>query len=251
MARDITKLHPRLQEKIAKLKKLCAEANLELGIGECLRTVEEQDALYAQGRTTAGSIVTNAKGSAYESQHQWGVAFDFFKNIKGSEFNDTSFFYKVGALAKSLGLGWGGDWKSFVDLPHLYLTDWGGSTSELKKAYGTPENFFQTWENTENITVEKNIDELAAEVISGKWGNGNARKENLTKAGYDYTAVQKRVNDILAEKTEQEQEFHIVQSGDTLATIAKTYNTTINTLIELNEIKTPDLIFPNQKIRIR
>lgn len=41
------------------------------------------------------------------------------------------------------------------------------------------------------------MEELAHEVIAGKWGNGSDRKKRLTDAGYDYSAVQKRVNEIL------------------------------------------------------
>ena len=44
---------------------------------------------------------------------------------------------------------------------------------------------------------EKTIDELAREVITGLWGNGQERYDRLTAAGYDYYAVQKRVNEIL------------------------------------------------------
>lgn len=44
---------------------------------------------------------------------------------------------------------------------------------------------------------KKSVDTLAREVIAGKWGNGDARKKALTDAGYDYSAVQKRVNEIL------------------------------------------------------
>ena len=43
----------------------------------------------------------------------------------------------------------------------------------------------------------KSVDELAREVIDAKWGNGEDRKKRLTEAGYDYSAVQKRVNEIL------------------------------------------------------
>lgn len=49
----------------------------------------------------------------------------------------------------------------------------------------------------ENESQTKTIDELANEVILGDWGNGRARDEALTKAGYDFTQVQKRVNEIL------------------------------------------------------
>ena len=46
-------------------------------------------------------------------------------------------------------------------------------------------------------TPKKSIETIAREVLAGKWGNGSARKQALTKAGYDYDAVQKKVNDLL------------------------------------------------------
>lgn len=47
-------------------------------------------------------------------------------------------------------------------------------------------------------TAKKTVDELAKEVLDGKWGNGDARKQKLTAAGYDYSAVQNRVNELCA-----------------------------------------------------
>lgn len=47
-------------------------------------------------------------------------------------------------------------------------------------------------------TTKKSVDTLAKEVIQGKWGNGDDRKNRLTKAGYDYYAVQKKVNELLS-----------------------------------------------------
>ena len=44
---------------------------------------------------------------------------------------------------------------------------------------------------------KKTVDEIAVEVVAGLWGNGAERKEKLTAAGYDYFAVQKRVNEML------------------------------------------------------
>ena len=52
--------------------------------------------------------------------------------------------------------------------------------------------------------VEKTIDQLADEVLAGKWDNGAERERLLTAAGYDYNAVQKRVNEILNKKTVDE-----------------------------------------------
>lgn len=145
--RNITELHPRLQVKMEELKAACEAAGLKIGIGECLRTTAEQNALYAQGRTAPGSIVTNAPGSSYSSQHQWGIAFDFYRNDGTGAYNeDGNFFERVGAIGKSIGLGWGGDWTSIKDRPHLYLPDWGSTPKPLKAAYGTPEAFMATWD---------------------------------------------------------------------------------------------------------
>ena len=45
--------------------------------------------------------------------------------------------------------------------------------------------------------AKKSVDTIAREVIQGKWGNGAERKQKLTAVGYDYSAVQKRVNELL------------------------------------------------------
>lgn len=146
--RDVTQLHPDLQKKIRELYNKCEKAGLKIGISECLRSTAEQDALYAQGRTKPGKIVTNAKGSTYSSMHQWGVAFDFYRNDgKGAYNTSGKFFDKVGKLGKECGLEWGGDWKSIVDKPHFQLPNWGSTATKLKAVYGQPANFFKTWDN--------------------------------------------------------------------------------------------------------
>lgn len=155
--RDINVLHPTLQLKIAQLKAECARQGLKIGIGECYRTVAEQDKLYAQGRTTPGKKVTNAKGSSYSSMHQWYVAFDFYRNDgKGAYDNKDKFFNKVGKIGKDLGLIWGGSWITSKDLPHFQLKDWGNTPSKLKKQYGTPEKFRKTWSNVPVATSSAN-----------------------------------------------------------------------------------------------
>lgn len=144
--RNISDLHPRLQQKVTELKDKCKQQDLMIGIGECLRTVEEQEILYAQGRTKPGNIVTNVRGTSYSSQHQWGIAFDFYRNDGTGAYNETDqFFEKVGTIGKSLGLGWGGDFMSIKDPPHLFLLDWGSTTTKLKNQYILPEKFMRTW----------------------------------------------------------------------------------------------------------
>ena len=89
MGRDITQCHPRLQAAATKLIAECAKRGIAIKIGECYRTVAEQDALYAQGRTKPGNIVTNAKGSSYSSQHQWGIAADFYRADGKGAYNES------------------------------------------------------------------------------------------------------------------------------------------------------------------
>ena len=141
---DMSLLHPTLQAKIKELEKLCNKNGLKIRITQGLRTVAEQDALYAQGRTKPGNKVTNAKGGY--SMHNWGVAFDFCRDDGKNPYDDSDgFFTKVGRLGVSIGLEWGGNWKSPVDKPHLQLPDWGSTTSILRSQYKTPEKFFSTW----------------------------------------------------------------------------------------------------------
>lgn len=144
--RDITKLHPLLQEKATQLVSECVKNGLIIAIGECVRTVVEQDALYSKGKTKPGIKVTNAKGSTYSSMHQWGIAFDFYRNDGKGAYNDTDgFFTKVGKIGKSIGLEWGGSWISIKDKPHFQLPNWGSTPTKLKKQYGTPDKFMKTW----------------------------------------------------------------------------------------------------------
>ena len=49
--------------------------------------------------------------------------------------------------------------------------------------------------NITSETTKKSVDEIAVEVLNGVWGNGSERKRKITQAGYDYTAIQKRVNE--------------------------------------------------------
>ena len=153
MGRDISLCHPELQQKAEKLVSACRGQGLLIGIGECFRTVAEQDALYAKGRTAPGSIVTNAKGSSYSSHHQWGTAFDIYRNDgTGAYNNNDGFFDLVGTIGVKIGLEWGGNWKSPVDKPHFQLPYWGSTTTMLKNIYGTPNEFKKTWSDEE---VEK------------------------------------------------------------------------------------------------
>lgn len=163
--RNVSQLHPELQKKVEQLKILCQQNGITIGISECVRTVAEQDVLYAKGRTMPGKIVTKAKGNTYSSMHQWGVAFDFYLkmdvdgdgSVSDDAFNNsTELFNKVGKIGQSIGLEWGGAWKSMKDLPHFQLPNWGSTPAKLKRLYGTPEKFMATWKKKGQTVTESN-----------------------------------------------------------------------------------------------
>ena len=186
MSRDITMCHPKLQLLANKLVAECKKQGLIVKLGECFRSVAEQDALYAQGRTTKGSIVTNARGTSYSSMHQWGVAFDIIRNDGKGAYNDSdNWFSKVAKIGKSLGLEWGGDWTSPIDKPHFQLPQWGSTPTKLKNLYGNVNNFKKTW-NKEEKVVKQNIR------INGKIKAVDA----INRDGYTYVKI-RSLSDIL------------------------------------------------------
>ena len=101
-------------------------------------------------------------------------------------------------------------------------------------------------------TPAKTVDELATEVLDGKWGNGTDRKNHLTAAGYDYSAVQAKVNELL-KKQEAAPVYYTVKSGDTLSAIARKYGTSVSAIQKLNPtlIKNVNLILTGWKIRVK
>ena len=100
--------------------------------------------------------------------------------------------------------------------------------------------------NPEPVPAKTN-EQIAQEVIDGKWGVGTERKEKLKAAGYDYDAIQKIVNDKL-EKPKQV--IYTVKKGDTLSAIAKKYNTSVSTIAKKNNIANPSKIYVGQRLVI-
>lgn len=122
-ARRLATVHPLLADRGVRLLGQCAAAGLALMVTQGLRSMAEQDALFAQGRTAPGRIVTNAR--AGHSYHNFGLAFDVLVlDAMGKADWDTANpgWRLAGQVGKSLGLEWGGDWNDFPDLPHFQLT---------------------------------------------------------------------------------------------------------------------------------
>jgi peptidoglycan LD-endopeptidase CwlK len=115
----IATLQPEVQPYARALISKAAGAGITIKVVSGLRSFEEQNDLYAQGRTKPGDIVTNARGGY--SNHNFGIAFDIGV-FEGNRYVEESPKYKaVGVLGIDLGLEWGGNWKSVQDEPHFQL----------------------------------------------------------------------------------------------------------------------------------
>ena len=119
--RNIATLHPRAQKKAREFMQLVVpiikEKGYDVRIISGLRSYEEQAALYAKGRTAPGPKVTNARAGF--SNHNFGTAWDIGL-FQGKKYVTESPLYKeIGTLGKTLGLVWGGDFKSIKDEPHF------------------------------------------------------------------------------------------------------------------------------------
>lgn len=123
----IAKLHPKLRSEVSQILVNILNRGIDIRIIQGLRTIKEQDLLYAQGRTLPGKIVTNAKGG--HSMHNWGLALDFcllhkdgtvsFSLIEDLDKDNKADWMEVVEEFKKAGWIWGGDFKSFKDTPHF------------------------------------------------------------------------------------------------------------------------------------
>ncbi|MNW50982.1 Peptidoglycan L-alanyl-D-glutamate endopeptidase CwlK precursor [compost metagenome] len=121
-ASKLTGLHPVMRQATERLIERSFARGVPILITQGLRTIAEQDALYAQGRNKPGQIVTKAKGGY--SNHNFGVAIDFAllqPDGKSVSWTVGKEWMVVVEIAKSLGFEWGGDWRSFKDMPHFEM----------------------------------------------------------------------------------------------------------------------------------
>lgn len=124
-------VHPDLVKVMTEAIK---NSPVDFTITDGKRTVAQQQALYAKGRTTSGSKVTNADGIKVKSNHQaksdgYGYAVDLYAYYGGKvQVNDDKTIINqiaphIKKVAKDMNINieWGGDWKSFKDYPHFEL----------------------------------------------------------------------------------------------------------------------------------
>ena len=149
--RGIEYLHPQVRELVEKLVLECGKKGLKIKITDTWRTKAEQDAIPS----------ANTQVKYPHSYHCWGIAFDICRNDGKGAYNDNDgFFAKVGKIANSIGLDWGGNlWTDFTDKPHFQISTY-GTPKQLIQKYGNPEAFKKTWkaevEQVEKIKINVN-----------------------------------------------------------------------------------------------
>ena len=117
-------VHPDLQQRVPKIVEAMAILGFELRVTDGVRTLEQQQALFALGRTKPGSIVTRADGLRNPSNHQvkpdgFGHAVDCTFWVDGTPSWASDLPWRLyGEMAKALDCKWGGDWAK-PDYPHI------------------------------------------------------------------------------------------------------------------------------------
>jgi peptidoglycan L-alanyl-D-glutamate endopeptidase CwlK len=142
----IDKLHPIVRDEVKKIIAECDAAltgKAKIRITQGLRTFDEQTQLYTIGRTKAGKKVTNAK--AGQSIHNYGLAVDMCLIIDGKtaswdtakDWDDDKIadWYECVKIFAKHGWQWGGNWKTFKDLPHFEKKKIARASSELKVSW--------------------------------------------------------------------------------------------------------------------
>lgn len=142
----IALLHPKVRNEVNlilnHINTTCLTGRAKARVAQGLRTFAEQDDLYAQGRSKSGQVVTNAKGG--QSMHNYGLAVDIVLIIDGKvaswdvvkdwDGDKQADWMEVVAAFKRYGWSWGGDWRSFKDMPHFEKT-FGKSLKDLQNLH--------------------------------------------------------------------------------------------------------------------
>lgn len=135
--RDANELLPAARKACNLFLEECKKAGIGIFITETYRSQARQNYLYEQGRTRSGQKVTWTRNSRHTSRLAWDIAVSPPKNLY-----DNATLQKAGAIAKRLGITWGGSWKGTPDMPHFEVKkDWtppASVASEPKKEEEKP-----------------------------------------------------------------------------------------------------------------
>ncbi len=125
-SRSLDDLDSRFRPFVDAFIAACAAQSFDVLIYCTYRSNEEQDTLYAQGRSAPGHIVTNAR--AGQSAHNYRLAFDGCPMLGGKPMWNESLagphWQLYGKIAVDAGMEWGGNWQGFVEGPHCQMSGW-------------------------------------------------------------------------------------------------------------------------------
>lgn len=179
-------LNPIVREMGKQLVKLAHAQGVPVCITQAYRSKAEQDALYAQGRTKAGKVVTNAPGGY--SNHNYGLAIDFALytpsglEVTWSESADYDRdgevdWKEIVRIAKKLGFEWGGDWRGFRDAPHLEYT-FGLTIAQLRAGKKPPTTKNRTAKPVTSVPVTEKSP--THKIVTGDTLIGIAKKYDVS-----------------------------------------------------------------------
>lgn len=178
-------IHPVVKETVVEVIKRAYKEGIYAQVSMGHRTMEQQAALFGQGRNSyvykgkqygnpSKPKVTNALPG--QSMHNFGLAIDYFlvsKDGNTALWTVNAQWRRVAQIAKSLGFAWGGDWKGFVDYPHLDMM--GGLTLAQLQA-GKKPNL---------VSKVKNSTPVPSVSVSNKYDfDVKKLQQDLIKLGY-------------------------------------------------------------------
>lgn len=203
-----------VQEFIAKLSKLAiaernkrdkwvlpsiciAQSALETGWGKS-KLMVKANAYFGikAGKSWKGKVYSSKTQECYDGVNYTTIT-DTFRAYDSVEQSVSDYFDLITGLSRYAGAVNNGDALSTI-------------TAIKNGGYATSPNYIQ---NVMSIVKQYNLEqydtvakktneEIAKEVINGKWGNGSERKKKLTEAGYDYSVIQAKVNELTSKSTE-------------------------------------------------
>ena len=212
-------------------KKYCPHRTMDLGWDRFLKMISDklEDKPKDKPKELTIENITNKKVKLKIDAHLWNLDFNTYAEAKSVKQYKKGDIIEVSAIANHpIGAKY-------------YLTEY----SYSKNIH----NGFNVVDCEDYVEEEKkSIETIAKEVIKGKWGNGEERKKKIRAAGYSYTKVQNKVNELI---DNSKTITYRVKFGDTLDKIAKKYSTTVEQLVKDNNIKNKNLIFAGQKLVIK
>ena len=172
--RDINELHVTAQTACRLFLQECERAGVKIFITETYRSQARQNYLYEQGRTRPGQVVTWTKNSNHMGRLAWDIAVSPPANLY-----DTTTLNKAGAIARKLGITWGGDWPNNIDRPHFEVkTTWKAPAGNVAMENPKIEGVSKLYQPTSKA-IKDSTEEVLKQLEKGENGLSNSWRKKL------------------------------------------------------------------------